>query len=153
MRGTKNLQWKALLIFGKAAESSPDCVHLKMFNHFLEKKYIAVDLNVITLQYHSLALLRHDQWFFIKYRKHEMFSLFWCRKLHLKAKIFFLIIMSINVLAAMRRNSIYVLLLYRKTQKSTLKNSITSESKKPGQIAVVIHYWNLSRFFLTQTLL
>ena len=29
---------------------------------------------------------------------------------------------------------------------------IMSESKKPGQIAVVIHYCNLSRFFLTQTL-
>ena len=30
---------------------------------------------------------------------------------------------------------------------------ITSESKKPGQIAVVYHYCDLSRFFLTQTLL
>ena len=29
---------------------------------------------------------------------------------------------------------------------------VTSESKKPGQNAVVYHYCNLSRFFLTQTL-
>ena len=29
---------------------------------------------------------------------------------------------------------------------------LTSESKKSGQITVVYHYWNLSRFFLTQTL-
>ena len=29
---------------------------------------------------------------------------------------------------------------------------ITSESKKPRQIAVVYHYYDLSRFFLTQTL-
>ena len=29
---------------------------------------------------------------------------------------------------------------------------IMSESKKPGQVAVVIRYCNLSRFFLTQTL-
>ena len=30
---------------------------------------------------------------------------------------------------------------------------ITSESKKPGQITLVIQYCNLSRFFLTQTLI
>ena len=30
---------------------------------------------------------------------------------------------------------------------------LTSESKKPGQIAIVLHYCDLSRFFLTQTLL
>ena len=29
---------------------------------------------------------------------------------------------------------------------------VTSESKKPGQFAAVIHYCELSRFFLTQTL-
>ena len=30
--------------------------------------------------------------------------------------------------------------------------AVTFESKKPGQIAVVYHYWDLSRYFLTQTL-
>ena len=30
---------------------------------------------------------------------------------------------------------------------------LTSESKKPGQIAVVYHYCDSSRFFLTQTLI
>ena len=30
---------------------------------------------------------------------------------------------------------------------------LTSESKKPGQLTVVYHYCNLSRFFLTQTLI
>ena len=33
------------------------------------------------------------------------------------------------------------------TNTTAASKYITSESKKPGHIRVVIHYWNMSRFF------